>query len=125
MGHRCVLSLLAAILVGVPGPASADTVLVTPVLYATPGQILNCQILNAGTRDISVVIEFVWFTGIASIPFPFTVEPGASQSLTTGPAVVLSARYCRFSGRFNKTGVRATGSVHESGGAVVVMMKAE
>src|SRR5262245_20595036 len=96
----------AALALALAGPAHATT-LVTQGLRVGAEDLVTCQIVNAGTREIGGQIELLDELG-GSEATTFSVVPGAEANVafigTPG------SFHCRFTGAFSKRDVRA--SIH-------------
>lgn len=87
------------------GPAHAAT-LVSQGLRVASGDIANCLIVNAGTKEITVKFELLNVNGEVAGEDEASVLPGG-QSSQPFPGNTGSA-HCRFTGAFSKRDVRAS-----------------
>lgn len=111
MRMRMLAGLCTCLAIALASPAVADTVLATPVLRAAPTQSIRCEVMNASARAITVRIEIVDpFDAEVIASYSWDVDPWEGRALGVLGGVVFN-RYCRFSGRFGKTAVRASGAV--------------
>src|SRR5262245_19217406 len=87
------------------GPAAATT-LVSPALRVGKGDFPACNIVNAGTEDITVKAELFGVNNDVIDQAIFTVSAGSQNGNATGG--VTGNCHCRFSGAFSKRDVRAS-----------------
>jgi hypothetical protein len=106
------LGLTIAFVLGLSATVSAVDLFGGPlVLDATQPNVLVCQIVNVGERDISVTIEFFDPDGrLLLTPGTFVLGP-LQQTARFIPQEAGIARTCKFSGEFSREKVRATAQV--------------
>ena len=112
--------------------------LVTPSVSASGDDTLDCRIVNAGDKSISVFLELVQtgptISGLTGTPFVFPSDtqdlpPNSAYSVFNRFAVELfpdgNTAHCRFTGKFSKTSVRAAAEVRDEKGRTVAIAPAE
>ena len=87
------------------GPAAATTLL-SQTLREAKGDSPSCNIVNAGTQQITVTAELLDGVGQVADEVTFAVPPGGESGALTGG--VTGNFECRLSGAFNKRNVRAS-----------------
>jgi len=87
------------------GPAAATTLL-SQTLRVASGDFPSCNIVNAGTREITVKAELLDVHGGVADEQTFTVLPGGESGNSTSG--VIGNCHCRFIGAFSKRDVRAS-----------------
>jgi hypothetical protein len=100
----CAVSILAA-----ASPAWATTLVSPSVSVTNVDNTLDCRLVNAGKKPISVLFEIVNGDGVVSSSDTFEVPAGGARALALVDTNL--AGHCRFTGKFPKKGVRATISV--------------
>jgi hypothetical protein len=105
-------------------PVHAHARLVSTRIASTSTQFGHCGIVNAGRKPITVTISLLSFDGtVLQEVAELSIEPGQSTGVSSGTGT--QTFYCRFTGGFNKSSVRASASVNVPGGGTVVSVPAE
>lgn len=94
MGMRVGAVALVLALGGMPAQASS-TPLVTTVVQVDPGDIVACQVTNAGKRDMQVAVELVSAAGATVFSQGLTLPAGHGDAVPSGTATNTLA-FCRF-----------------------------
>src|SRR5438046_7899791 len=92
-------TLLLPLLCVLATAAHADTVLMTPSLNTTNlNNTLDCRIVNAGKKTISVLVEMLNQEGAVLASNQFDVPPGGARATELTDTVASAS--CRFTGKF-------------------------
>lgn len=119
-GAGFITLTLAGAVAAHPAVANAGpAVLISPVAWAGDNNYLGCSIVNAGPTTITVTMEILEYHGHPLETAVAMIPPGEVRMVD----VISSPGYCKFTGHFNKSLVRASLYTYDplTGGSHVVL----
>lgn len=115
------LIVSATLVLGLGAAAHAAELAGGPLIPPADGSIA-CQIVNLSSKDIGMTVRIFTSTGVL-------LQIGVDPTLSPGEVILQlnatdTARYCTFSGSFNKNAVRATVSVRDASALTTAAVEA-